>query len=63
VHPAAMLTLLNWIFVHNNFSPALVHFVPLTVLEAYRTKKTTSLRKDNRRDPRSRGHNLPYPEE
>jgi len=39
VYPAAILTLLHWIFVHNNFGPALVHFVPLAALEAYRIWK------------------------
>lgn len=32
VYPAALLTLLHWIFVHNNLVAALVHFVPLMVL-------------------------------
>lgn len=36
VYPAAILTLLHWIFVHNNVGPALVHFVPLAALELYR---------------------------
>ncbi len=36
VYPAAILTLLHWIFVHNHLGPALVHFVPLALLEAYR---------------------------
>lgn len=36
VYAAAILTLVHWIFVHNNFGPALVHFVPLAVLETYR---------------------------
>lgn len=36
VYPAAVLTLLHWIFVHNHLGPALVHFVPLALLEAYR---------------------------
>lgn len=40
VYPAAVLTLLHWIFVHNNFGPALVHFVPLAGLEIYRLWKT-----------------------
>jgi len=39
VYPAAILTLLHWLFVHNNFGPALVHFVPLSALEAYRVWK------------------------
>jgi sulfoxide reductase heme-binding subunit YedZ len=36
VYVAAVATLLHWIFVHNNLGPALVHFVPLACLEAYR---------------------------
>lgn len=36
VYPAAVLTLMHWIFVHNNIGPALVHFVPLAALEIYR---------------------------
>lgn len=36
VYPAAVLTMLHWIFVHNNLGPALVHFIPLAALEIYR---------------------------
>lgn len=36
VYIATAGTLLHWIFVHNNIGPALVHFVPLAGLEAYR---------------------------
>ena len=36
VYPAAVFTLLHWIFVHNNIGPALVHFVPLAALELFR---------------------------
>lgn len=36
VYPAAVLTLVHWIFVHNNLGPALVHFIPLVLLESYR---------------------------
>ncbi|MCC6479623.1 sulfite oxidase heme-binding subunit YedZ [Sphingorhabdus sp.] len=32
VYPAAMLTLLHWIWVHNSLSGALAHFVPLGLL-------------------------------
>ncbi|MEX3006986.1 sulfite oxidase heme-binding subunit YedZ [Hoeflea sp. TYP-13] len=35
-YAAVVATLLHWIFVHNNLGPALVHFVPLAALEAYR---------------------------
>ncbi|WP_171182253.1 sulfite oxidase heme-binding subunit YedZ [Ruegeria sp. HKCCD8929] len=38
VYVAAVGTLLHWIFVHNNIGPALVHFVPLVGLEAYRLR-------------------------
>jgi len=49
VYVAAVLTLVHWIFVHNNVGPALVHFVPLALLECYRVyrlyffKRRTSL--------------------
>jgi methionine sulfoxide reductase heme-binding subunit len=36
VYPAAVATLVHWIFVHNSLGPALVHFMPLAALEAYR---------------------------
>ncbi|MFT5113978.1 MAG: sulfoxide reductase heme-binding subunit YedZ [Parasphingorhabdus sp.] len=36
VYLAAVLTLIHWIFVHNNLGPALVNFVPLALLEVYR---------------------------
>jgi methionine sulfoxide reductase heme-binding subunit len=36
IYPAAILTLVHWIFVHNNLAPALVHFLPLLALEIYR---------------------------
>lgn len=36
VYLAAIATALHWIFIHNEFGPALVHFVPLAGLEAYR---------------------------
>jgi sulfoxide reductase heme-binding subunit YedZ len=36
VYIAAIATLIHWIFVHNNLGPALLHFVPLAGLEAYR---------------------------
>ncbi len=32
VYPAAILTLLHWIWVHNSYAGALVHFVPLGLL-------------------------------
>ena len=42
VYPAAVLTLLHWMFVHNEFGPALVHFVPLALLETYRIWKSSA---------------------
>ena len=36
---AAIGTLLHWMFVHNEWGPALVHFIPLAALEAYRLKR------------------------
>ncbi|MCY4566135.1 MAG: ferric reductase-like transmembrane domain-containing protein [Gammaproteobacteria bacterium] len=36
VYLAAVLTLVHWMFVHNNLAAALVHFVPLALLELYR---------------------------
>ena len=39
VYVAALGTLLHWMFVHNEFGPALVHFVPLAGLETYRILK------------------------
>lgn len=42
VYPAAVATLLHWVFVHDNYGPALVHFVPLAGLEIYRIWKTAS---------------------
>ena len=46
VYPAAILTLLHWIFIHNNLGPALGHFIPLAALEAYRLWKAMTDRKE-----------------
>ena len=35
-YPAAVLTLVHWILVHNSLGEALVQFAPLILLEAYR---------------------------
>jgi methionine sulfoxide reductase heme-binding subunit len=35
-YPAALLTLLHWMFVHDGFIPALVNFAPLIALQVYR---------------------------
>jgi len=45
VYLAAACTLLHWIFVHNNIGPALVHFIPLAALEAYRLWRNASPKK------------------
>lgn len=42
VYPAAVLTLVHWIFVENNIGPALVHFIPLALLESYRIMRYRS---------------------
>ena len=42
VYPAALFTVMHWIFIHNNVGPALVHFVPLAMLEAFRVWKVFS---------------------
>ena len=39
-YAAALLTLVHWMLVHNNLGPALAHFVPLMLLEAWRILKT-----------------------
>lgn len=39
VYPAAVLTLLHWMFIHNDFGAALVQFAPLAALEIYRVVK------------------------
>lgn len=39
VYAAAVATLLHCMYVHNEFGPALVHFVPLALLEVYRVVK------------------------
>lgn len=40
VYPAAILALLHWIFVHNNLTSALIHFMPLAALEVWRVYKS-----------------------
>lgn len=36
VYPAALLTLIHWIFVHDNFTAALLNFAPLALLQSLR---------------------------
>ncbi len=40
VYPVAILTLVHWIFIHNNLATALIHFIPLALLLAARAIKT-----------------------
>jgi sulfoxide reductase heme-binding subunit YedZ len=35
-YPAAILTLVHWVFVHDNVAAALLNFAPLAALEAWR---------------------------
>lgn len=35
-YPAALLTLLHWLFVHDGLTAALLHFAPLAALETWR---------------------------
>jgi sulfoxide reductase heme-binding subunit YedZ len=35
-YPAALLTLVHWMFVHDNLAAALINFAPLAVLETWR---------------------------
>ncbi len=44
VYPAAVLTLVHWIFVHNNLLTAILHFIPLALLEAHRIAKSVGAR-------------------
>jgi sulfoxide reductase heme-binding subunit YedZ len=39
VYVAALFTLAHWMFIHNSFAGALVHFAPLALLEVYRVWK------------------------
>ncbi len=39
VNVASISTLLHWLFIHNSFGPASVHFVPLAALESYRIQR------------------------
>ncbi len=43
VYPAAVATLLHWIFIEYELGPALAHFVPLAALEWYRIKHNLRL--------------------
>jgi sulfoxide reductase heme-binding subunit YedZ len=39
-YPAALLTLVHWMFVHDNVVPALLNFAPLAVLELWRVARS-----------------------
>ena len=39
-YPAALLTLLHWVFIHDNLVPALVNFAPLAALQLWRLARS-----------------------
>lgn len=43
-YPAALLTLIHWMFVHDDKAAALLHFAPLAALELYRIVHTIRAR-------------------
>lgn len=58
VYPAAVLTLIHWIFVHNDLGPALVHFIPLAALEVYRVAAGGNRMKKNGKTPKPADNQL-----
>lgn len=44
-YPAAVLTLVHWVFIHNNTTVALAHFAPLALLELWRLSRRFTSRK------------------
>lgn len=44
-YPAALLTLVHWVFIHNNTTVALAHFAPLAALELWRVWRHFTPRK------------------
>ncbi len=61
-YPAAVLTLVHWMFVHDNVSAALMNFAPLAALEAWRILHLLTARSPGRQRspltqrPTSGGH-------
>lgn len=45
IYVAALCTLVHWIFIQSNLGAALVHFVPLAMLEIYRVVKSRAARR------------------
>jgi len=43
-YPAALLTLVHWMYVHDNITAALLNFAPLAALEAWRLARMTRAR-------------------
>jgi sulfoxide reductase heme-binding subunit YedZ len=41
-YPAALLTLVHWVAIHDGVGAALAHFVPLASLQAYRIHRLRS---------------------
>lgn len=50
-YPAAILTLVHWIFVHNEKIEALVQFAPLAALQLYRLVRLAAARRSGRALP------------
>lgn len=44
-YPATVLTLVHWVFIHNNTTVALAHFAPLALLELWRLSRRFTPRK------------------
>ncbi len=44
-YPAAVLTLVHWVFIHNNTAVAFAHFAPLALLELWRLARRFTPRK------------------
>ncbi len=44
-YPAALLTLVHWVFIHNNTAVAFAHFAPLALLEIWRLSRRFTPRK------------------
>ncbi|MGK0365850.1 MAG: sulfoxide reductase heme-binding subunit YedZ [Saprospiraceae bacterium] len=40
VYLAALMTFVHWVFIHMNWKPAVVHFLPVLLLQFYRLYKT-----------------------
>ncbi|HET9428430.1 MAG TPA: ferric reductase-like transmembrane domain-containing protein [Allosphingosinicella sp.] len=50
-YPVAILTLVHWIFVHNEKTEALIQFAPLILLQIYRLVRLAASRRSGRELP------------